>query len=701
MKTSKRLLLLSVLSALPGAAAAADGAAVDTSQWKCESCKFEQGTTGSVTMGAGAVSDNSAKFGDYTGLNRKGAYFIGDGDARYRGADGKYWNLNATNLGLDARSVDAEGGQQGKYKLQLKYDQIPHYLTNSSQTPFDGNRGASLTLPAGYPAATTGLMPLVGSLQSVDLGTERKTLGVGGSWTRTSEWEYAVNFRHETRDGTKRTAGAFFVNTANLAEPVRYETDQLDASASYTGKRLQMKFAYYGSMFRNENDSLTWKNPFSIPAFPGANIGQLALAPDNQYHQLQASSGFQFNERTRGTADIAAGRMTQNENFLASTMNAGLGAGPLPSTTLNGRADTLNANLKLTSAVTNKIRLNAAYSHNDRESHTPQAAYPSVTTDMFLGLPTTRTNMPYTFKQDKLKFSAEYKATAKTRAAIGYDNDTQQRNFQSIAKNREETVWGKATTGIMDKADLSLKLAHAERRNFGYIAAIGVTPLENPLMRKYNMASRTRETVGVRADVSPRENVTMGVGIDNSKDTYTESTIGLRDGSSFNVNGDISIAFTPATSVHVFANREVIKSQQAGSQAFSYADWTANNKDTIDFFGLGVKHAMIKDKLDVGADYGLSRSRGEVNVLTGVWTPGFPNLATSMNTFKLSMTYRVKENLSVNAGYWYERYESKNWAQEGLAPSGVPNVIANFLAFGDPAPQYKVQVVRLSMKYKF
>jgi opacity protein-like surface antigen len=57
----------------------------------------------------------------------------------------------------------------------------------------------------------------------------------------------------------------------------------------------------------------------------------------------------------------------------------------------------------------------------------------------------------------------------------------------------------------------------------------------------------------------------------------------------------------------------------------------------------------------------------------------------------------VKENVTVNAGYWYERYESKNWALEGVAPGTV----SNFLAFGDPAPHYKIQVLRVSMKYKF
>ncbi len=118
MKTSNRLLLLGMLSALSPVAVADGGggqAAVDTSQWKCESCKFEDGvSSGSVDVGAGSVSDKSAKFGDYTGLNKKGGYFIGGASASYRGKDADYWRFDASNLGLDSRSVDAEGGQQGK-----------------------------------------------------------------------------------------------------------------------------------------------------------------------------------------------------------------------------------------------------------------------------------------------------------------------------------------------------------------------------------------------------------------------------------------------------------------------------------------------------------------------------------------------------------------------------------------------------------
>jgi len=693
-KTSNQLMLLGMLSALSAAAAGADGASaapVDTSQWKCESCKFEPGVSGTLDVGAGYVSQESAKFGEYNGLNKKGGFLIGDGDVRSRGENGAYWNLNASNLGLRSRAFDAEGGQQGKYKFLLNYDALPHFTSDSAQTPFLGIGGASLTLPAGFPAATTAAMPLAGTLQQVDLGTERKRLGVGGAWTAVRDWEYAVNFRHETKDGTRRTSGAFFVNSAQLVEPVDYVTDQVDASASYSGSRFQAKLAYYGSTFRNGNDSLTWQNPFTfLPAFPGAGAGQLALPPDNQFHQVLASAGYQISDRTRASADIAFGRMTQNDSFLPYGT-----AVPGPGGSLNGRVATLDANLKLTSAVTNKLRLNAVYAHNDRDNQTPQALYAMVSTDMFPGAP--RTNLPYSFTLDKLKLSADYRVSASTKTFVGIDSESRKRTFQEVDKSHEDTIWGKVTTRALDKFDLSLKLAHGERRNSGYQVVPGIAPPENPLLRKYNMANRTRETAALRVDVAARENVNIGFGIDTSKDDYEDSAIGLLSGRDINVNGDVSVIQTPATSLHFFANHQEIKSKQAGSQTFSTADWSGENRDRIDFFGVGLKHAAIKDKLDIGVDYGTSRSKGEVIVTTGALNPSFPSLSTTLDSLRLYATYRVKANIWLLASYWHERYDTRNWMLDGVAPGTIPNV----LNLGEYAPRYSVNVLRLALRYKF
>ena len=208
MRSPGQLLVFAMLWPLSAANAADSGApagppAPDTSQWKCESCPVEQGARGSVTAGVGYVSDDSAKFGEYNGLNKKGAYFIGDGEARWRGPDATYLNADVTDLGLTSRSIGLEGGRQGQYKLLLGYDELPHYITAPAPSPFLGMGGTSLTLPAGFPAPTTGQMPLAKTLQDVDLDTQRKTVGIGGAWTGMPGWEYAVNYRHEKKEGTK------------------------------------------------------------------------------------------------------------------------------------------------------------------------------------------------------------------------------------------------------------------------------------------------------------------------------------------------------------------------------------------------------------------------------------------------------------------------------------------------------------------
>jgi hypothetical protein len=50
------------------------------------------------------VSDDSARFGDYTGLDEEGTYVNADADLVYRAEGGYAVSLEARNLGLDSRS---------------------------------------------------------------------------------------------------------------------------------------------------------------------------------------------------------------------------------------------------------------------------------------------------------------------------------------------------------------------------------------------------------------------------------------------------------------------------------------------------------------------------------------------------------------------------------------------------------------------
>lgn len=584
-------------------------------------------------------------------------------------------------------------GRQGKYKLFLNYDEIVHYISDSAETPYRGND--TLHLPSNWvPAGSTaGMTELGPSLHDADLKTKRQQVGVGLVFIPASNWETAVTFHHEVKDGQTGTAGTFFFNAAQLAEPVDYVTDQVEVSATYTTGKWQSRLAYYGSFFNNHNESLTWQNAYN-PVVPGADAGQLALPPDNQFHQVLLSSGYQLSERTRISGDIALGRMEQNEDLLAATLNPNLSVA-LPRTSADAKVDTLTANLKVSSVVTDKLRLNAAYRYNDRDNKTPSEVWNWVTTDAFVS--PARQNLPYSFSDSTVNLGADYRITKAARLSGGFDYEEKDRTHQEVNHTTEDTFWGKVSVRARETLDVALKVAHADRSNSDYKPVTETQPPENPLLRKFNLADRIRNTGSVHAAFTPHERVSIGVGAGLSKDDYDNSVLGLTESSEIDLNTDVSVILTEATSLHVFAGWQQIKSEQAGSQSFSTPDWFAKNDDNIKTAGIGVKHQLIKDKLDVGADYVLSRSSGAVDVQTGAPNGNFPDLKSDLDTFKLYADYRLKENLTLHGAYWYEHYSSKDWMVDGVNPATIPNVIT----FGEDSPDYSVHAVMMSVRYRF
>ncbi|GAA5174108.1 MtrB/PioB family decaheme-associated outer membrane protein [Niveibacterium umoris] len=695
MKTFSPLFLLCALGAL----SVVSGTAVagDPSQWKCESCPFEKAaTTAAIDAGVGYVSEDSKKFGDYTGLDQKGAYAVINGSAEYRDDNGRFGSVTATDLGIDVRSIKAEGGQAGVYSVRFGYDELPHYLTGSAKTPFIGNGSGTQTLPAGFPIATSASMP-AGALQAVDIGFKRSTIDLGGTWFAGENWTSKISVRHDTKDGTKRSSGSFFSSASQLVAPVDQTTDQIEVSTSYTGTKWQGTVGYYGSIFRNSDASLTWANPFN-PVVAGATSGQLALAPDNQFHQFFANGTYTILPQLHASGDIAWGRMTQDASLLSPTTNAAILATlpAMPANSLNGEVNTYNSSVRLAYDISDKFRISGSYAHNGHDNRTPSLAWPVVATDMFVDT-TVRKNQPFSFKQDLYKASADYRGLDWLKASIGFQEDDRMRTLQDTVYTREGSLWGRFVFQMKEYASLAVKLAHGERKNSGYGSATWVSPAENPYMRKYNLADRWRDSSSVRADITAIEGITIGLFGDYSMDDYRHSSVGLTEGKSTSYGGDVSAALGENTRIQFFAQSERVRSTQAGSSTATFANWTAYNEDVSDVFGVGLKQTAISGALELGANWAYAKTHSDV-ALSGVGTDaGFPAATTEQDTVKLYANYRIRENMWINGSYWYEHFRSSDWHNDGVTPTSVPNLVA----FGEESPSYHVNVVSVSLRYRF
>jgi MtrB/PioB family decaheme-associated outer membrane protein len=656
------IMLLSAASIVIGAEKGDTGSAlaVDTSKWACKFCEFETGHSGYVDAGVGYVSEDSFKFGEYTGLTRKDSYLIGDALYGYRDKDARYLELDARNLGLDSRAIEVEGGKQGKYELFLDYYELPHFISDSAVTPFVGSGGDNLTLRSNWVRAgtTSGMTALNSSLLQEDIETKRKSLGLGVRFFPGRKWQSSVKGRHEVKEGTQKVAGSFFFDAAQFLQPVDYVTDELDVSATYSGQRLQARFAYFGSIFNNKDESLTWDNPFS--SFLNADQGRLALPPDNQFHQLLASFGYQINKKTRLTADVTAGRGEQDEDFLPYTINSTIaGVQPLPRTSLDGRVDTLTAYVRLNSAIGERWQFNAAYKYNDRDNKTDQATYTTpVNTDSTLV--TAQTNLPYSFTANTLNLSADYRIAKRTKGSLGFDYETVERTFQEVDETKDKTFWGRINTRAQDNVDILLKVAYSDRSISDYTPVPEISQ-QNPRMRIYNMADRERLSAGVQAIVTPRDTVSISGGFELANSDYDKSIIGLLTSDEFSANVDASLQVSKRTNLHFFLNHQLISSKQAGSSSFATPNWFQDEDDTFNAAGIGFKHVLVKDKVDIGADYVFAKSRGEIEVATLVSSMPFPDLTTRLNSLKFYVDWRFKKKLSLNASVWYEDYESDDW----------------------------------------
>ena len=675
-------------------------AQVDTSQWKCESCPFpKSGATGNIEAGVIYASDDSTTFGNYTGLPDKGAYLDLGGKLLYRGEDGYFADLIASDLGIDTRWLDIQGGREGLFGLRFGYAEIPRYFAEGARTPFQGNGGNSLTLPAGagFPAANTAAMPLANTLKPLELGYLAKRYDLSGSWLGQDNFTYRVSLRRDVRDGTKATAGSFFSTASQLASPVDQTTDQLEAAVAYAEGKLQASLAYQYSQFKNGNAALTWDNPFN-PVVPGAVQGQLALEPDNTFQQIVGSIGYQILPTLRASGDIAFGRGRQNAGYLPSTVNAALAPSvpPLPSQSLDGNVNTYNGNVKLSYQPQDDLRLNAAYVWNVRDNDTSVRSYPIVSTSMFLNaLP--RSNTPFDVTQNLFKLSADYRGPGSWRLNGGIDFNNMDYSYTAVATTLETTVWGRASVQALENLGLSFNLGYGDRSPSTYGVAYWFPDPENPLSRNYNLAARKRSTVGARADWSASDAVSLGFGVAYANDDYDETTIGLQEAKTLSLFADLAVTFSEDTRLHLYWQGEKADSRQSGSQTFTVPNWTGTVDDKFNVFGIGVRHTAIPDKLELGADMWFSRGNSDTSVQTGVGEPPYPTNKTSRDVVKLFATYKLKDNLWLNGSYWYERYDSADWQLDGVQP----DTVFNLLAFGNQSPRYHQNVFRVSLRYNF
>lgn len=699
-----------------------------------------------VTIEAGYNSADSYRSGRFTGLTDRGGFAVAGFSLHSPAGDGSrdYWRVNAQDLGLESSSLDARYGRWGSFSLSLDYSRLPHYRFDDGRSPYLGSATALQRLPPDWFGASSSadLSSLDSSLRQVSIDTDRERYLSELSWQMSDSWRLLGEYRHETRNGTA-PLGAIFGSTggnprgAILARPVDFQTDEFTLGLSYVNEAAQYNLAYSSSLFRNANKSLLFDNPFNNPAWAaGANfsdgaVGEIALEPDNRLNQISLSGARSLGRRATLSASLVSSRLEQDDQFLPYS-NVLPAAAPLPRENLAGRVDSLLGSVNFSTRLTRRNTLRLRYNYNERDNETPRALYQRIPGDAATQSPLvsggTRANRIYDTTRSRLSTEINHNFTARTRLSANYTRTDTDRSMVDTASTEEDSVFLRLKTTLSSFASTWIKLSHSDRNSSAYDSTVpyvsGHNPdyvatlvgneiFENdPLLRRFHLTDRDRDELSVSLNLYPDGIVGASFLALYLEDEYPAARVGLQRSEKLSLALDLSLTPAADWQGNLYFNYEDYSNQQAGfarrgggnpTPFFPEAvrdpgnNWRLQSEDEVFAIGAGVDWTLLARRLELSLDANYTDATTETRPFSpGLAFQSLPDSSTRISTLSLDGDYRLRPDRTLSIGYRYERYESLDWAVDGIQSA----TLSNILLLGNQSPDYSGHIFRVAIRFE-
>ena len=701
MTQQKTTLALAVASVLAAAPAVADNAAgVDTSGWKCESCPFQTEYEADVEAGVLYADEDSAKFGEYNGLDEKGAYADLSAAGGGRSESGTYYEYDLVDLGLDTREANLALGKEGLGEARLSYDEIPHRVWDTTVTPYAKSGKDTLVLPTGWvrSGSTAGMTALGTALSPVDVGTDRSAIGLGLDYLFGSNLKFFADYNRQEIEGSKLASANFLFQSLQFAQPVDAAHDQFELGAVYRFARGYARLSWYGSVYDNSLSGITFDNPY-VPLATDTVQGRTAAAPGNkaQTYALDGNLLLPWWD-TVLSYRLAEGTMDQDEDFLPYSTSAALSAGLVaPRGNLAGDVSTSHYRATLSAKPHPRFRARVGYRYDERDDGTKPFTSAFVEDDSVPSPATT--TVQYGYERSRLDGYGEVRILDWLFLGAGGESDTVERRSQATDETEETAGYGQIRLRPWSSFEMRLRGGESHIEAGDYVVTPGAPP-ENPLLRKFNQTNRDRDYADLRIGWSPSK---FAVALEGTYayDAYRLSPLGLISGRDYRYAATVSMPFAETASVYLSGSLQNIATEQAGEETYPTGGlpWQVLHEDEFTTIGGGVVWNDIAGKWDLSLDYTYAKAQGDIESLTTPPSVGgaFPELATELNSLRLSASYDVNDRLRVGVAWTWEDYESSDWQIGGVEPATLPNLLSM-----SPDPyDYSVNVIGVSFSYRF
>lgn len=640
-----------------------------------------------ISVGVGAWSQERHQLGIYDGQRDNAVKVNGDVRIVKRDDDTGTWiSFTGQNLGLDTVNVRGEYLKQGHFGVFLEYDQIIRDNPNTFRTGLQGLGTNSLLV-----SGSAGLLPK----GDITLGTKREATQLGISKNLADGLDLSVSFKNEDKNGSRHWgmgSQPYF-----LAEPIDYNTRQLDAVLNYTTERIQLSGGYSGSWFQNTNHLVTARvNGAATPGSTQApNPTPLTTPLDNQAHQLFLNGGYSFTESTRGTVKLSYTTATQDENLptydLAAPNNRFNGA----PRSLDGQIDTTLVQVGVTSRPIQKLALVAEARYQDVNDKTPLAGFVGSNTT---GVATVH-NTPHSTTTTSGKLEGTYRLPYLLSLTGGVDYREQDRSYPLFEAERfvpfratiEETSYRlQLRRSLSETVNGSIALIQSDRDGSAYLPT---EEFASDLINPIHIADRERTKVRVAVDWAPADAVSVQAVYEDAQDDYGHDNsrpYGLRDGDYSLYSLDAAYKLNDDWNLSAWYSHDQTRANQFGARwdrvSKTYElDKEYHLKDTGDSLGIGAQGKLLT-RLSVGGDLQWTRNRSEyrdslttngvgaaltptpdptastAGVTTARTTVALPDIENKVLKIALFAQYAIEKQSDIRVDYIHERWQTNDWS---------------------------------------
>ena len=212
------------------------------------------------------------------------------------------------------------------------------------------------------------------------------------------------------------------------------------------------------------------------------------------------------------------------------------------------------------------------------------------------------------------------------------------------------------------------------------LTAIG----EQPRMRHYDVADRTRNRFTAQADIVPSDAWTFSAAIGVLKDDFSNSFYGLQDstGRTFSLAADFQrpngLGAGGSYNYERYAGLQRSHEGDSSTAQFNdpLRDWTADSTETVNYFSIYAAPPRIGRSTEIRVAYDFSYAEGNYLYTIPAGSPipppnQLPNVFNKLQQLHIDVRHRLSGRLAASFSYLYEPLSIYDFAFDPSVVNGI------------------------------